>query len=300
MRAQNQNKKTNYKNILQIAQKEFADLVSSPLFLMFTVTYTLIVLVFSLRSVYLYEIMGNLTLMSGLRGIVQQIGWFVPLIGIALGFDTMIKERKSGSFNVLFTHPVFRDNIIAGKIAGIIGTLFIVIVFSTLVPVGIILVYTGTVINTLEFTRILIFTGLTFLYALAFAEIAMLISIIAKESEDSLVYNILIWLLICIVSGSIIVSVTSAVTGQSDISGLAYDLISATPLHHYSEVALGKTDLSWGGISNNPTIYGIFDTGFTLDQWFHEFWLNVLYLALAPIVLLILCFIVFLRKDMTI
>jgi ABC-2 type transport system permease protein len=89
--------------------------------------------------VYLIETRGNLTIMSGLMGIIQQIGWFAPLIGITLGFDAIIKERKSGSFNVLLTHPVFRDNIIVGKIIGIIGTLLTVIFFSTMVPVGTIL-----------------------------------------------------------------------------------------------------------------------------------------------------------------
>lgn len=299
MSRHNQSKKINLKNIFQIAHKEFADLVSSPLFLMFIVTYTLIILAFSFRSVYLIETRGNLTIMSGLMGIIQQIGWFVPLIGITLGFDAIIKERKSGSFNVLLTHPVFRDNIIVGKIIGIIGALLTVIFFSTIVPVGTILVYTGTNISYLEILRILIFIVLTFLYALIFAEIAIFISVHAKESEDSLVYNILIWLLICIVSGSIILSITSASTGQTDIPDSAYKLISFTPLHHYSEVSLGEIDLSWGGINIEPNIRGIFDTSFLLGQWFNEFWLNILYLVLTSIVLLVLCFISFLRKDMT-
>jgi len=299
MSVQNRSRDINLKNIFLIAQKEFADIVSSPLFLMFIVTYTLIVLAFSFRSVYLYEHIGNLTIMSGLRGIVQQIGWFVPIIGIALAFDTIIKEKRAGSFNVLLTHPVFRDNIITGKLIGIISTLLIVIVFSTIIPVGTILVYTGTAISALELIRILFFIFLTFLYALIFAEIAIFVSILAKESEDSLVYNILIWLLICIVSGPIIISIASAATGQDNIPDLAYNLISVTPLHHYSEVSLGEIDLSWGGINIEPNVRGIFDTEFMLSQWFHEFWLNILYLVLTPIVLLVLCFISFLRKDMT-
>ena len=60
MSIQNQSPKINLKNIFQIAHKEFADLVSSPLFLMFIVTYTLIILAFSFRSVYLIETRGNL------------------------------------------------------------------------------------------------------------------------------------------------------------------------------------------------------------------------------------------------
>lgn len=292
----------NVKNIFHIAQKEFADITSSSLFLALIATYTLIIFAFSYRSVYLGEYMveqsgGEFTLMSGFRSVTWQIGWFSPLIGIALGFDTIIKERKSGSLNVLLTHPVFRDNIIAGKMLGIMGVLMTVIISSTIVPVGTILMISGVPVSETELIRITVFIISSFFYVLIFAEIAILLSIVASDAEDSLVYNVIIWLSTCIVSGSIIIAIASIVTGQSDPLELASRLVTVSPLHHYSEVSVGDIDLSWGGVNSEPVIKGIFDTRFTLFQWFSEFWPNMLFLIIAPLPLFILSFLTFLRRD---
>jgi len=292
------------KNILQIAQKEFADILSSSLFLALIATYTLIIFAFSCRSVclegHVIEQTGvEYTLMSGFDSFTRQIGWFAPLIGVALGFDTIIKERKSGSLNVLLTHPVFRDNIIAGKMLGIMGILMTVIIFSTIVPAGTILMLSGIPINETELVRIIVFIIFNFFYVLIFAEIALFLSIVSSEAENSLVYNVIIWLSICIVSGSIIIALAAIVTGQSDPSELALKITTILPLHHYSEVSVGRVDLSWGGMNSEPVIKGIFDTHFTLFQWFDEFWPNLLFLIIAPLPLFVLSFLAFLRKDIS-
>ncbi|MDI9395258.1 MAG: ABC transporter permease [Euryarchaeota archaeon] len=286
-----------------MAQKEFADIVSSPLFLILIATYTLIIFVFSWRSVHLGVHEGSeFTLMSGFNGVTgvtRQIGWFSPLIGIALGFDTITNEKKSGSLNVLLTHPVFRDNIIAGKMLGIMGVLITVIIFSTIVPVGTILMISGVPVSETELIRITVFIISNFFYVLIFTEIAILISIVASDAEDSLVYNVIIWLSTCIVSGSIIIAIASIVTGQTDPLELASRLVTVSPLHHYSEVSVGDIDLSWGGVNSEPVIKGIFDTRFTLIQWFGEFWPNMLFLIIAPLPLFILSFLTFLRRDIS-
>lgn len=298
------NKGLDAKNVFHVAQKEFADIVSSSLFLTLIATYTLIIFVFSWRSVHLGEHTGSeFTLISGfsgVTGVTRQIGWFSPLIGIALGFDTIIKERKSGSLNVLLTHPVFRDNIIAGKMLGIMTVLMTVIIFSTIVPVGTILMLSGVPVSETELLRITAFIIFNFLYVLIFTELAILVSTVANDAEDSLVYNVIIWLSICIVSGSIIIAIASFVTGQSDPYELASKMVAVSPLHHYSEVSVGEIDLSWGGINNKPVIEGIFDTRFTLFQWFEEFWPNLLFLIMAPLPLFVLSFLTFLRRDISI
>lgn len=303
MGAKLKSKSLNAKNIFHVAQKEFADIVSSPLFLTLIATYTLIIFVFSWRSVHLGVHTGSeFTLMSGfsgVTGVTRQIGWFSPLIGIALGFDTVIKERKSGSLNVLLTHPVFRDNIIAGKMLGIMGVLMMVIIFSTIVPVGTILMISGVPVSETELIRITVFIISNFFYVLIFAEIAIFLSIVAIDAEDSLVYNVIIWLSTCIVSGSIIIAIASIVTGQSDPFELASKMVTVSPLHHYSEVSVGDIDLSWGGVNSEPVIEGIFDTRFTLFQWFGEFWPNLLFLIIAPLPLFILSFLTFLRRDIS-
>jgi ABC-2 type transport system permease protein len=181
MSEQRNNKKTGARNIFVIAQKEFADIITSPLFLMLAATYTLIVFTFSYRSVLLGQYTGvESILMNSFSNITKQVGWFAPLIGIALGFDAVVRERKSGSLNVLLTHPVFRDNIITGKLLGITSILALVILFSMMVPLGTILIISGVQVGEMELMRIAVFAVVTFFYVLIFAGIAILLSIIAS------------------------------------------------------------------------------------------------------------------------
>jgi ABC-2 type transport system permease protein len=299
--------KISFKNSIAIAQKEFADNIFSPVFLVLLITFTLIVF----SSSYLNGLeagqlaKGSTLLMSGFSGVVNLLGWFSPLIGIALGFDAIVKEQKSGSLNVLLTHPVFRDNIIIGKMLGAMVTLALVLGTSTIVSISSLLLLLGGTISGIELGRLILFTGMTFLYSLIFLGIGIIISIIVKDASDSLVYNVVIWLGLCAVFGAIAVSIAILLTGQpinfgSTSFGLALNLGIISPLYHYTEATVGQGFVGWGGLgSESAAIKGILDTRFTLFQWFSEFWMNLTVLIVTPIILLIIAFIAFLRKDIS-
>jgi len=291
-----------YKNIFVIAQKEVADHILDTGFLVLLATYTVILFASAYMAGSMMQHEGS-TLLGGFGYInnIRMLSWFASLIGIVLGFDAVVREQKSGSLNVLLTHPVFRDNIIAGKLLGAMLVLAITIVFSVFVSVGTLLIFYGVEIGCTELTRIAVFTILTFFYVSIFLGIGIIISTIAKNTTDSLIYNIVVWLSICVVFGAFIKTVVAILTGETSIEGgLITQLANVSPAHHYAEAAVGRVDLSFGGIGGTgSTIAGIFDTGYTLTQWLAEFWMNLVVLIVTPIILLIIAFIAFLRKDIT-
>ncbi len=299
----------NFKNSIAIAQKEFADNIWSPVFLLLLVTFTLVVFTFSYQNGLRVERVGlqdgSTILLNGFAGLARITGLFAPLIGIALGFDAVVKEKKSGSLSVLLTHPVFRDNIISGKILGSLLTLALVIVISTLISIGTLLLIIGGSLNVLELERIAVFSLITFFYSIIFLGIGVILSIVVKDAADSLVYNVVIWFVFCVAFGAIVIAIAAIFTGQSFGVGtssfeLALNLTNISPLHHYAEATVGRVDLSWGGIGGaDSSIKGILDTRFTLSQWFGEFWMNLTVLIVTPIILLIAAFIAFLRKDIS-
>ncbi len=301
----------NFRNVVTIAQKEFADNLWSPVFLALLVTFTLVTFVFSyqqgLMQILAKEGLGRMgestsVLMLGLKGLAGIMTWFAPLIGIALSFDAVIKEQKSGSLNVLLTHPVFRDTIIMGKLLGSMLTLFLVLFVSSAVSVGTLLFLLGGAVSTLELTRIALYILSTFLYTLVFLSIGVILSIVVKDATDSLIYNVVIWLGLSIVF-TVIVIALFLLTGQTLTDGNGWGIIAKisniSPMHHYAEVITGKTNLAWGGPGIESNIKGILDTRFTLSQWFSEFWMNLTVLIVTPIILLIIAFIAFLRKDIS-
>jgi ABC-type transport system involved in multi-copper enzyme maturation permease subunit len=83
-------------------------------FLSFAVTFTLVILAWSyvkgMEVEYTLTVLGMPDVMREFKGVAMVVGRFAPIIGIVMGFDTIIKEIKSSSMNVLLTHPVFRDN----------------------------------------------------------------------------------------------------------------------------------------------------------------------------------------------
>ncbi|MBE0525267.1 MAG: ABC transporter permease [Methanosarcinales archaeon] len=295
----------NTENVITIAQKEFTDHIWSPRFLAFAITFTLIVFVVGYQKGLEVEYLGNVTgtdgVLRGFWGVARVVGSFAPIIGIVLGFDAIVKEVKSGSMNVLLTHPVFRDNIITGKIIGSAICLFLVLSISISISTGAMLTISGIPVGVEDIFRIGIFTILTFFYVLIFLAIGVIVSVIVKNSSNSLIYSIAIWLLFTILFSQIILSGIYISTGEMEDSvEKAAGLLNLAPGHHYAQLTMGENDVGWKGtLGGDSTVKGIFDTRFTLTQWFTEFWMNLMMLVVTPIILLIIAFITFLRKDIT-
>lgn len=298
--------KQNVRNVLVIAQKEFADHLWSPRFIASVLVFSLIIFSFSYKAV----LNGRNIFQMGFLDIAQIIAVFLPFLGIAIGFDAVVKESKSSSLNILLTHPVFRDNIITGKILGSLATLALVIGISIIASVGTMLFISGVQISLLEIERIFIFAILTFIYISTFVGVSILLSIYSKNTTSSLIYSIVIWINSIIVFSAIVVVIASIITGQSFLDwGKNYQALELnanlqkfSPIHHYAEAVTGKPSLSWGGVSKDAgsdRSLGIFDMRYTLGQWVEEYWTNLTVLIAVPIILFIASFTAFLRKDIT-
>lgn len=298
--------KQNIENVFVIAQKEFADNLWSPRFRVLLSMFTLIIFSFSVQSVK----NGFNIFEQGFIDVAQIIGLFLPLVGIALGFDAIVKERKSASLNVLLTHPVFRDNIITGKIAGGLVTLALVVFISVIASVGTMLVLSGLQVGLMELSRVLIFAGITFIYLTAFLALGVLISIFSSSSTNSFIYGLVAWINLVIVFGAIISVAASIATGESildlannrEARALNGELQKLSPIHHYAEAVAGVPGISVGSVNvmtGQKISSGVFDTKHTIGDWFNDYWTNLVALAVMPILLFIAAFVAFLRKDIT-
>jgi len=50
---------------------------------------------------------------------IQVMVFFGPILGLALGFDAVNKERVNGTLSIVLGQPIYRDSVINGKfIAG--------------------------------------------------------------------------------------------------------------------------------------------------------------------------------------
>ncbi|HII81620.1 MAG TPA: ABC transporter permease [Methanosarcina sp.] len=291
----------NISNVKVIFQKEFTDHLKSPVFLSFTAIFTLVVLAYSYvlgtEVEYTVNVLDSPNLMIGFEGVADVVGLFAPIIGIVLGFDAIVKEIKSSSMNVLLTHPVFRDNIIFGKILGSGLCILLVLFFSINLATGVMLIISGVPVTMQQITRIEIFVLLTFFYALFFLAISIMISTISKKSNNSLLFNIIFWLVITILIADLLFTVSLTLSGDSHSAKAQTQIFkNFLPDYQYTTTAIGIKDADTGQTSG---IGGIFDTRYTLGAWAGQFWPNLAYLFVLPFILLIGSILAFLKKDIT-
>lgn len=294
--------KADMRNIEVIAQKEFADHLYSPGFRMLLGIFTLIIVSMSVIS----GKNGHNIFEFGFLDVAQVITLFLPVLGITLGFDSVVREKNSKSLNTLLTHPVFRDNLISGKIIGGIGTLVLVVFISVIASIGTLLLITGIDVGLSELNRIIVFSLLTFLYLLGFFAFSLLISIISKSSESSFISGLIVWINLVLIFGAIVTAASSIITGElivdlghnEEAMSMSEDLQKLSPASYYAEAVTGVR-VSYGsfGISSGKETRGIFDTRVGLGTWLEDYGTNLVVLTAIPLLMFILSYIVFIRRD---
>lgn len=202
-----------------IAEKEFKDNVTSKRFLILFGTLLLL----SLISLWVGYNSYQERLESYVQGLAQfEAGIFIifrqfqtniiligAILGIALGFDAITKEKEQGTLKVLLSHPVYKDQVILGKFLGGALTLGVAVVVITLTSLGM-LWGLGANISGEDLLRVLLFMAFSYIYLLFFLGIGIAFSAFSKTSANSLMYSLVLFLVFMI----IIPSVSSLIAEQ--------------------------------------------------------------------------------------
>jgi ABC-2 type transport system permease protein len=141
------------------------------------------------------------------------------ILGIALGFDLVTKEKESRSLKILLAHPVYRDEVINGKALGGIGAILLALGITMTASLAVMLIL-GIVPDISELLPLLVFCAVTFLFIFSYFAIALLMSTLCEESGRSLVYTLVIF----VIFGSFIPVVVSSPLVMDQIIGPAPEL----------------------------------------------------------------------------
>ena len=131
---------------------------------------------------------------ESIPSLVSFIGIFVPIIGIALGFDAINREYSSGTMSRILSQPIYRDSVINGKfLAGII-TLAIMMATTMLIVSGYGLKMIGVAPTAEEIIRLFIYFVSIVVYGAFWMSLAILFSVIIRNLAISLLASIAVWL----------------------------------------------------------------------------------------------------------
>jgi len=115
------------------------------------------------------------------------------ILGIAMGFDLVSKEKESKSLKILLSHPVYRDEVINGKALGGIAAVGCALLVVLVIALATLLVY-GIVPDGNEIVLIIIFGLVSFLLIFSYFAVALFLSTALDESGSALIYTMIIFI----------------------------------------------------------------------------------------------------------
>ncbi|WP_342675730.1 ABC transporter permease [Methanofollis sp. UBA420] len=135
------------------------------------------------------------TILSAFNEMTTLMTTIGVILGIAMGFDLITREKESKSLKILLSHPIYRDEVINGKALGGIAAITLAMGIVLVLSLAIMLLF-GIVPNFEETVRMFLFGALSFLLVFSFFAIALFMSTIAKDSGSAIIYTLIIMIVL--------------------------------------------------------------------------------------------------------
>ena len=219
--------------LLEIIRKELADSFNSKRFIiLFLLVYmagiaTIYIAAQNIRTAIgdsTRDIFLNLFIVSGSNmpfSFPLFMSIFIPIVGIALGFDAVNSERTSGNLSRLLSQPIYRDNVINGKFLAGLTVISILIVSVVFIVAGLGLRLIGVPPEAEEVLRLFTFVIVSILYGAFWMSLSVLFSVLFKKTSTSALASIAVWIFLFLFMGIIANLIAGAVYPVSQDSTVA-------------------------------------------------------------------------------
>ena len=120
--------------------------------------------------------------------------FFLPVIGMTLGFDAINTEKNSGTLSRLLSQSIYRDAVINGKFLAGAVTIGVMLTSVVLVVGGVGLRLLGIPPSAEEAIRLLVFLIMGVVYGSFWLGLAILFSILFQRVATSILASIAVWI----------------------------------------------------------------------------------------------------------
>jgi ABC-2 type transport system permease protein len=138
------------------------------------------------------------TAQQPLPSFVSFLGFLIPIVAIALGFDAINSEFNKRTLSRLLSQPIYRDALLLGKFLGALFTIGIMLLALWLLVTGMGIFFLGIPPSGEEVMRGLLFLLTTWAYAGVWLVLAIMFSAIFKQPATSALAALAVWLLFAI------------------------------------------------------------------------------------------------------
>lgn len=170
--------------------------------------------------------------------------FFVPIVGIALGFDAINEERNSGTMSRLLSQPIFRDAVINGKFLAGVFTIAVMITSIILIIAGAGLRMIGVPPSSEEIIRLMLYLAITIVYGAFWLGLAILFSIFFRRVATSVLASLAVWMFLFFfvqvlagVIANIMVPIDQGASSEAILSNLGVQstVLQFSPVRLYQE-----------------------------------------------------------------
>ncbi len=302
--------------LLTVFKKELADHFSSKRF----VVLLALVYIAGLASVYvaLQNISGDLagkisdfiflrlfiSSSGSMPSFMDFLGIFIPIIGIAFGFDAINSERSGGTLSKVLSQPIYRDNVINAKFLAGISTITVLLGSIVFIIGGVGLRSIGVPPTPEEIIRIFLFIAICIFYGAFWMGLAILFSIIFERMATSVLVAVAIWLFFTLFMPVIINAVANWLAPLSEGASIAVQMKHQTILSIMSRFSPPQLFNSITLIVLFPQInffrqvQGIIpENPLSIGQSIYLVWPHITILIAMTIICFAISYVIFMRQE---
>jgi ABC-2 type transport system permease protein len=256
----------------------------------------------SAQYVFLLLLTSSETVFS----LVTFLGFFGPLVGITLGFDSISGEYASRTLSRVLSQPIYRDGLINGKFFAGLATVAVLWGSILLLVIGLGITLLGFPPNAEELWRMLIFTAVGVFYVGFWLALAMLFSLLFQKTVTAALASMAVWLFMSLfvsifgqaIAGIIVPdpSTPEQLAYQADVANVI-NRISPSTLYSESVSILLNPAARVFGLALESQAQGILPTPLALDQSLILIWPHFTTLFGLVAVCFGISYIIFMRAE---
>jgi ABC-2 type transport system permease protein len=231
-----------------------------------------------------YVFLLLLTSSETVFSLVTFLGFFGPLVGITLGFDSISGEYARGTLSRVLSQPIYRDGLINGKFFAGLTTVAVLWGSILLLVIGLGITLLGFPPNAEELWRMLIFTAVGVFYVGFWLALAMLFSLLFQKTVTAALASMAVWLFMSLfvsifsqaIAGIIVPdpSTPEQLAYQTDVANVI-NRISPSTLYSESVSILLNPAARVFGLALESQAQGIMPTPLGLDQSLNLIWPHI-------------------------
>jgi len=210
--------------VLTIAFKEARDRIRNRWVLAVALVFAVLALAIAYFGSAQQGAVGFRSIELTIASLVSLAIYLIPLIGLMLGFDTVVGERERGSLGLLLAMPVTRAEVLLGKYLGLAAALAI----ATFAGFGLVALVLAAELSVADLRHFIVFVISSLLLGLAFLSLAVMVSVVARDRAGASGIAIGLWLFFVLVFDLLVLGALVA-TGGSDGADLVPYVLLLNP-----------------------------------------------------------------------